>query len=231
MLKKSLVLAGAGLLALSAVIVALPGEGEGEKEVRVEKVIVKCDDGADCAERHHAMIAAHHGMGHHRAKSFLGVSLTELTPELKTHFGTPEDAGVMVSRVHPETPAARAGLQAGDIITAVDGEAVRGAGALSSQIGKREAGVTVQLEVWREGRVELLSAGLEAPPHKERTARVIKIDCDEGEDCDIESSFDCGDEEECEVRVECDGGECTCTVNGEPADCEQIHPMHRRHHG
>jgi hypothetical protein len=237
MLKKSLVLAAAGILCLGSLAIGAVGEGEGnEKTIRIERVVVDCDEGDDCAERrhheivvgHHGMI--HHGMAHHRSKSFLGVQLTELTPELRAHFGVPEDSGVMVSKVVDGSAAAKAGLQAGDIISAVDGASVVGARSLSREIGGREPGETVQLQVWRDRRIEPVSATLEAPKRDGRIARVIKLDCEDGEDCDIETRFDCGgDEDECEVRVECNDGECSCTVNGEPADCEQIHAV--RHHG
>ena len=46
----------------------------------------------------------------------LGVGLTDLTPELREHFGVGGDAGVMISRVVEDSPAAKAGLRVGDII-------------------------------------------------------------------------------------------------------------------
>ena len=44
---------------------------------------------------------------------YLGVELVDLTPELREHFGAPRDVGVMVGRVEPGSPAARAGLEVG----------------------------------------------------------------------------------------------------------------------
>ena len=45
----------------------------------------------------------------------LGVGIQELTPQLAEYFGTKD--GVLVTSVEPETPAAKAGLKAGDVIT------------------------------------------------------------------------------------------------------------------
>ncbi|HEY0510785.1 MAG TPA: PDZ domain-containing protein, partial [Thermoanaerobaculia bacterium] len=58
-------------------------------------------------------------------RGYLGIGLTELTPELRTHFGVPEEAGVMVSKVEPGSPAEKAGIKVGDILTRVDGNAIK----------------------------------------------------------------------------------------------------------
>ena len=178
----------------------------------------------------------------HGSSAFLGVQLSDLTAELRTHFGVPEDAGVMVGKVVNDSPAFRAGVEVGDIVTAVDGEPVASASALAGAIGGHEDGDTVVLEVWRDGRVQKISAALEERERQvamsaavagQREARVIevKVDCEDGEDCTVNlddaNSFAfaasaCGDSGECEVKVECEGGDCACTVNGEAADCSGI---------
>ena len=94
-------------------------------------------------------------------RTYLGVHLVDLTPELRTHFGVPEEAGIMVSSVVEESPASRAGVQTGDIITAVDGEPVRRSFELARRIGGHEDGDTVNLETWRDGKVLSLTAVLE----------------------------------------------------------------------
>src|SRR5512147_3086170 len=58
----------------------------------------------------------------------LGVMVMSLTPALRRHFGVAGDRGVMVAEVEPGTPAAGAGLAAGDIITAVGATPVDDAG-------------------------------------------------------------------------------------------------------
>ena len=94
-------------------------------------------------------------------RGFLGVQLTDLTPELRRHFGANEDQGVLVAKVVEDSPAARAGLKVGDVLTHIDGEAVTSSFDVTTRIGAREDGEVVGLEVVRDGRVDNLSATLE----------------------------------------------------------------------
>ncbi|MBT8492487.1 MAG: PDZ domain-containing protein, partial [Deltaproteobacteria bacterium] len=171
------------------------------------------------------------GDGHFAADSgqggFLGVQLTELTADLRAHFGAPADQGVMVGSVVAESAAQQAGLQVGDIVTTVNGDAVGSAAALSHAIGGLEPGTSVELGVLRDGVSSLLTAALgerkmKAAPRMHK----IVVMCEEGnEDCEVDAHtamFDCGEAEECEVEVMCEGDECTCTVNGEPMDCGEM---------
>ncbi len=57
-------------------------------------------------------------------KGRLGVTVMSLSPELKTHFGSADGTGVLVSHVEPGMPAARAGIAVGDVITHVRGRVV-----------------------------------------------------------------------------------------------------------
>ena len=52
---------------------------------------------------------------------YIGIRPLEMTPELRTHFGAPKEAGVFVGTVEKDSPAAEAGLQVGDIVTSADG--------------------------------------------------------------------------------------------------------------
>jgi predicted metalloprotease with PDZ domain len=84
-------------------------------------------------------------------RGYLGVELTELTPELRTHFGAPSDAGVMVARVVPDSPADRAGLKVGDILTALDGKPVASSWDVRARVRPMEEGAMLPLEVRRDG--------------------------------------------------------------------------------
>src|SRR5579871_5943521 len=53
------------------------------------------------------------------AKGRLGVMVMGLTPELRKHFGAPDDRGVLVAHVESGTPAATAGIEVGDVIVEV----------------------------------------------------------------------------------------------------------------
>ncbi|MEO8436111.1 MAG: PDZ domain-containing protein [Pyrinomonadaceae bacterium] len=78
----------------------------------------------------------------------IGVSTQQLTKQLADYFGV-KDGGVLITSVNEDSPAAKAGLKAGDIITAIDGEKVEGSGDLSRAINKQKEG-DVTLTVVRD---------------------------------------------------------------------------------
>ncbi len=102
-------------------------------------------------------IVAHGKVEHAR----LGVTLQDLSAPLASSFGLGSPDGALVASVMPGSAAAKAGLKAGDVITAVDGETVHVAGDVSSRVGLARPGDKLKLELWRDkGRVsETVSLG------------------------------------------------------------------------
>lgn len=80
----------------------------------------------------------------------IGVSTMQLTKQLADYFGIADGQGVLVTSVAEDSPAAKAGIKAGDVITAIDGEKVDGAGDVARGINKRKEG-DVTLTVIRKG--------------------------------------------------------------------------------
>lgn len=103
-------------------------------------------------------------------RGFLGVQVQSMTPELRVHFGAPEEEGVLVSRVEENGPAAGAGVLVGDIITAVDGETVESAASILRAIREKKKGDTVQVELWRDGAAMTLPVTI-----AERDRRVMDL--------------------------------------------------------
>jgi len=95
------------------------------------------------------------------AGGYLGVGLLDLTPELRTHFGVPEEAGVLVSKVEPGSPAEKAGIKVGDILTAVDGKPATSSIEVRSRIRSGDEGTQATVELWRKGKVQSVTATLE----------------------------------------------------------------------
>jgi S1-C subfamily serine protease len=89
----------------------------------------------------------------------LGVTVQELTPELAIYFGVKD--GVLVSGVTPDSPAAKAGIRVGDVITAVHDKPVTSAGELVSQLGVTTGEVTIGLT--RDKKPLTLKATIDAP--------------------------------------------------------------------
>lgn len=70
----------------------------------------------------------------------IGVSTMRLTKQLADYFGIADGKGVLVTSVTDDSPAAKAGIKAGDVITAIDGEKVDDTGDLSRAINKNKDG-------------------------------------------------------------------------------------------
>ena len=70
----------------------------------------------------------------------IGVSTMQLTKQLADYFGVADGKGVLVTAVTDDGPAAKAGVKAGDVITAVDGEAVDSPGDISRVISRKKEG-------------------------------------------------------------------------------------------
>jgi len=91
-------------------------------------------------------------------RGYLGVGLLDLTRQLRAHFGVPADAGVMVSSVDKDSPAAKAGLEAGDIITAVDGKPVRDSWGIGHAVRGKKTGDKIEIDVWHNGHTGKVTA-------------------------------------------------------------------------
>lgn len=101
----------------------------------------------------------------------LGVEVQTLSDQLGDYFGV-KGGGVLVSTVRPDSPAAKAGVKAGDVITTVNGTAVRDAGELAEEIGRAAAKTDVTLGITRDRKTTTLKATLEPPtPRPGRRSR------------------------------------------------------------
>jgi S1-C subfamily serine protease len=80
----------------------------------------------------------------------IGIAPVSVTPQLASAYDLPVDRGVLVARLDPRGPAARAGVRVGDIIVAVAGHPVKNLGELRAAIGRHKIGDSVELTVRRE---------------------------------------------------------------------------------
>jgi serine protease Do len=82
---------------------------------------------------------------------YLGIAYGPLTPSLAVRLGVNAAIGVVVGQVAPGSPSAAAGLQPGDVITAVDGQTLDSESALAEVLNRHKPGDTVTLTVIRNG--------------------------------------------------------------------------------
>src|SRR5512146_943822 len=73
-------------------------------------------------------------------RAFIGVAVTQMTPELREFFGAPPTTGVLVSSVSANGPAAKAGLKVGDVVVAINGQDVSSQRDLTKLLRQKHAG-------------------------------------------------------------------------------------------
>ncbi len=104
-------------------------------------------------------------------RAWSGLLGQPLTQDLAEGFGLEAPDGVIVTKVYPGGPADRAGVRKGDIIRALDGQAVADVDAFRYRVATREVGGAADLEVWRDrGSLTFklpLAAAPETPPRDE----------------------------------------------------------------
>ena len=95
---------------------------------------------------------------------FLGVQLGSLSEQLGEYFGAEEGRGALVREVTPDSPAAQAGLKAGDVIVALGGKPVDTPADVRRALRKADPGDTMEITLLRERRERKLKATLSEPP-------------------------------------------------------------------
>jgi serine protease Do len=116
-------------------------------------------------------------------RGWIGVQIQPVTAEIADNLGLKAPQGALVSEPQANGPAAKAGIMAGDVITAVNGNAVKDARDLAKQIGSMAPGSTAKLTVWRKGEEKTFSIALgELPNQREARAAMPDSSAPEGTD-------------------------------------------------
>ncbi|MFP3939532.1 MAG: Do family serine endopeptidase [Thermoanaerobaculia bacterium] len=93
-------------------------------------------------------------------RPLLGVRVSDVTAVDAEVYGLDEVRGADVASIDPDSPAAEAGLELGDVILAVDGEEIAGATELTTELAKHEPGERVELTIVRDGERRTVEAVL-----------------------------------------------------------------------
>ncbi len=86
------------------------------------------------------------------SRGYLGVNIQTVTPEIATSLGIKDSKGAMVAEVVPNGPAAKAGFEQGDIVTAINGVAVEDATDLTRKVASVPTGQAATFSVVRQGK-------------------------------------------------------------------------------
>lgn len=104
----------------------------------------------------------------------LGIQFIEMGEQLAAHYKLAQKNGVLVTAVDEGSPAAKAGIAAGDVVLKVDGKAIEDGSDLREAVRAVEAGKEVALAVQRDGRPVEVKATLAAPESPRRRSKSVK---------------------------------------------------------
>ncbi len=103
------------------------------------------------------------------SRGWLGVLIQDVTRELAESFDMKRPHGALIARVLPDSPAADAGFEVGDIIVRFDGEDIAGSSDLPPLVGSTQVGNTVPVDIIREGKDKTLQVEIEELPEDDQT--------------------------------------------------------------
>ncbi|MGP3779081.1 S1C family serine protease [Halanaerobium saccharolyticum] len=98
-------------------------------------------------------------------RPWIGIAFSEITKEVQEYFSLEDQNGVVVIEVYQDSPAAKAGLQAYDIITEIDQQPVNSTSDVSELIKDKEVGDKIMFKVIRNGQSEILFGRIGEKPN------------------------------------------------------------------
>jgi predicted metalloprotease with PDZ domain len=104
---------------------------------------------------------------------WLGVETREVTADKARELKLPAERGVVLGKIVPDSPAAKAGLKENDVVTEINGQRVEGAAQFRRMVHEIPAGRSIQLTVWRDGRSQTLSATLGKSEERRQSLKMI----------------------------------------------------------
>src|SRR6201994_823889 len=115
------------------------------------------------------------------SRGWIGVQIQPVTPDIADSLGLKKAEGALVAEPQANGPAAKAGIESGDVITAVNGESVKDARELARTIGGLSPGNSVKLNVLHKGQDKVVSLTLgQLPNNIEAKADTDNNDDDKG---------------------------------------------------
>ena len=106
----------------------------------------------------------------HVRRGYLGIGLQPISPQLNEALNLARPGGAIITDVAPDSPAAQAGLQKGDVIQGMNGRLIRDFDRLRLFIAEAQPHAKVQLAINRDGKEEVLHVTLAARPDPSQTA-------------------------------------------------------------
>jgi len=109
-------------------------------------------------------------------RGWIGVQIQTVTPDIADSLGLKKAEGALVAEPQANSPAAQAGIKAGDVITQVDGNAVKDSRDLAKRIGSMAPGTKINLTLLHEGTEKSLSLTLGQLPNQKEASNTPQED-------------------------------------------------------
>ena len=106
----------------------------------------------------------------HVTRGWMGVQIQPVTAGIADSLGMKKAEGALVDEPQPDSPAAKAGIKAGDVITAVNGEPIKDARTLAQKIAMSAPGSKVRITLLRDGQSETVDLTLGTLPKEQQQA-------------------------------------------------------------
>ena len=106
-------------------------------------------------------------------RGFLGVSMQDISPALAEAFGLKQQQGAIVNKVLEDSPAKKAGIQAGDIVLSVDGKKIRDAADLRNRVGLSPVGEKINFKLLRDGKTLNVTVTVDETPQNVATPDAV----------------------------------------------------------
>ncbi len=103
-------------------------------------------------------------------RGWLGVQVQPVTAAIADSLGLNKAAGALVDQPEPNSPAAKAGVKVGDVITEVNGTPIKDARALAQQIARTAPGSSTKLTILRDGKTQNVEVTLATMPKQQQEA-------------------------------------------------------------
>jgi serine protease Do len=104
---------------------------------------------------------------------YMGIGISDVTPENAKFFHVDNNEGAVISQVEGGSPAEKAGLKVGDVITELDGQKVSDASQLQIEVGQKQPGSSIKLEVLRDGKSVSVPVTLEEMGSRDKEGKEI----------------------------------------------------------
>ncbi len=104
-------------------------------------------------------------------RGFIGVMIQDVDPKLAKEFGLEEANGALVAEVTPKSPAEKAGIKSGDVVTEFDGKPVKDSRHLKLQVGQTAPNERVSVKLLRDGKTKTVELTLKELEAGEKTAK------------------------------------------------------------